>query len=301
MKKRLWVWIAPALLVAAGVGAWFEPTYTVRGLVREERFFEDRPSSWWRHKLLSEEPVDRAEYPRRLRDGGAASIPVLADLLHAPEPEVRWQSAGILGKLGPAARPAAPALAALLTDADLHVRTIAAQSLGEIHPDDDAIVASLASRLKTGDRELVIRPLSGFGAAARDAIPDLIEILTSDSSSHMRWEAARTLGKIGPAAKSAVSALIQATMDHDPLLREHAAEALGDIGPDAAEAVPALVVALEDPETKVRRDAVRSLGQIGPAAKSALPEVEKLLEDREPMVRDAAKTAIRRIDPASSK
>jgi HEAT repeat protein len=134
-----------------------------------------------------------------------------------------------------------------LTDSDLHVRTIAAQSLGEIHPADEAIVAKLILLLATDDREIVIRPLSGFGSAAKAAVPNLIEVLKGDSNSRMRWEAARTLGKIGPAAKPAVSALIQATMDHDALVREHAAEALGDIGPEAAEGIPALIVALEDP------------------------------------------------------
>lgn len=291
----------PLAIAGVATGVWFEPTCTVQGWARGEQFFQGRPSRWWGKKLLSDEPADQAEYPKRLQEGGPASVAVLTELMRAPEAELRWQAAGILGKLGHDAKPAAPTLVSLLSDPDLHVRTVAAQSLGEIHPNDNAVIAGLVSRLGTDDRRLVIRPLSSFKGAAVAAVPGLIAILQNDSDATMRWEAARTLGKIGPGARDALPELMRATKDRDALVREHAAEAIGDIGPEAAEGVPALVVALGDSEAKVRRDAVRSLGQIGPAAKSALPQVEKLLNDPETIVRDAAKTAIRRIDPAKAK
>ena len=114
-------------------------------------------------------------------------------------------------------------------------------------------------------------------------------------SSVPRWEAIRTLGKIGRDSKPAVPMLIDALKDDDELVREHAAEALGDIG--SPEAIPHLTRALEDEAGRVRRDAVSSLGRFGPAAKAALPKAEKLLQDSEPLVREAARAALRRIDP----
>ncbi len=62
----------------------------------------------------------------------------------------------------------------------------------------------------------------------------------------MRRIAAFALGKIGPAAKEAVPALIAALKDEDKDVRVYAASALGHIGPAAKEAVPALEAAARD-------------------------------------------------------
>jgi HEAT repeat protein len=299
MNKRA-ILLGVLVLVVAATAAWFEPSFTARGLILGEPFFQNRSSSWWHKKLLSEEPVDRAEIPKQLREGKSAAFAVLSNLLHSPEPEVRWQSAAILGELGPDAASTAPALASLLDDADPHVRTVAAKALGDIHPDDQSVVDSLVAKLATGDRRLVIRPLSNFKNAAK-AAPALIPILEKDPDATLRWEAARTLGKIHADATNSVPALMRATKDRDALVREHAAEAIGDFGPEGAEGVPALIAALGDPEARVRRDAVRSLGQIGAAAKPALGEVEKLINDPDANVRDAAKKARRLINPGSPK
>jgi HEAT repeat protein len=51
---------------------------------------------------------------------------------------------------------------------------------------------------------------------------------------------------MGPAAKSAVPALIAALDDPDPVVRFPVCIALREIGPDAKEAVPALTKALDD-------------------------------------------------------
>jgi HEAT repeat protein len=124
----------------------------------------------------------------------------------------------------------------------------------------------------------------------------LIAIVGDKSASALtRWEAIRTLGKIGPDAKPAMPVLIASLNDEEEKVREHAAESLGEIGD--ATAVPHLIRMLGDSAARVRRDAVRSLGQFGPAAKSSLPAIEKLLTDKEELVREAAKTALRRIDP----
>src|SRR5204863_8233255 len=137
-----------------------------------------------------------------------------------------------------------------------------AQALGSIKPADPAVIKALIAKLKTRERDQAIRPLSAARAAAKDAVPDLIEIVAdSKLSPATRWEAIRTLGKIGPDSKSAVPTLIEAMKDPDDLVREHAAESLGEIG-DAA-AVPHLARVCDDPAKLVRRDAVRSLGQLG--------------------------------------
>src|SRR5258707_2383531 len=96
MKKR---WIAVGTVAAAllGIGAWFEPSCTVRGYVRGEAFHQNRSTSYWESKLSSDDPMDQAHAPERLRSGDA--FPVLVQLTKSSRPSVRWRAADVLGKL----------------------------------------------------------------------------------------------------------------------------------------------------------------------------------------------------------
>ncbi len=43
-RKKLWLSL---LLAVALLGAWFEPTRCVRGVLQGEPFYDGRPASWW--------------------------------------------------------------------------------------------------------------------------------------------------------------------------------------------------------------------------------------------------------------
>jgi HEAT repeat protein len=58
-------------------------------------------------------------------------------------------------------------------------------------------------------------------------------------------------------------------------MRRSAAEALGKLGPAADSAVPELARLLGDPEAFVRVSAAEALGRLGPAAGAAVPELMK--------------------------
>ena len=284
------------LLVLAGLGAWFEPTCVVRGKVRGEAFFANRPTTYWQRKLESESPIDQDEAPRRLKEGKAAAVPLLIELTRSDSANVRAQALSILARLKEDAHPATDALLALLADSDTYVRQTAARVLGEIHPDDPRVVPALIEKLNGDEKATAIRPLGEYGASAKAAVPRLIELLENDPDPNLRWDAARTLGKIGPDAHAAIPALIKALKSDNGALREHAAEALGDI--HATVAVPDLIAALDDADTRVRRDAIRSLGQFGPVAKPAFEKIEKFRDDEDLFVRQAVAIALRRIDPS---
>lgn len=294
MRKR-WLALGATILLGGGLAAWFEPTCSVRGWARGEPFHDGRSATWWESMLQSPDPIDQAQIPERLTTADA--LPVVESLLGSRRESVRIHALLVLGKMGPAAKPTIPALLRSLDDADRHVRSAAAQSVASVGQDDARVCSALMARLDTEDRDLVIRPLSRFKGQARDAVPMLVKIMNGKHPSVVRWNAARTLGKIGPDAAAAIPDLIAALTDADDHVREHSAEALGDIGPLSTAAVPNLTAMLTDPITLIRRDAVRSLGNIGEASRPAIPEIEKLLKDREEVVRDAAKAALRRIDP----
>lgn len=110
----------------------------------------------------------------------------------------------------------------------------------------------------------------------------------------VRVRGAYGLSRLGPEARSAVPALMEA-MKKDSLVRQNAALALGQIGPSAREAVPALNEALSDPEWAVRRQAALALGKIGPEARTAIPGLQKMSRDPDPLVREAAHKALKQI------
>jgi len=219
-------------------------------------------------------------------------------------PNVRSAAAVGLGKIGPGAKEAVPALsAALAKDTDASVRSAAAWALGRIGPEALQALPALSAALE--DTEEVVRSdaaqaLGHIGPSAKEAVPALSAALAKDTYAGVRSAAAVALGQIGPSAKEAVPALSAAlTKDTEVLVRHDAAQALGQIGPGAKEAGPALSAALaKDTDVMVRSDAVQALGQIGPGAKEAIPALSAALaKDTEVTVRSDAVRALERIGP----
>ena len=292
------------VVIIAVLAVWLGPMGLLVGRLRGESFYQNRPSSSWRQALRDEDPAAQDAARAQLVNGGAASVPVLVELLGqsaGPDwtsAETRWMAAEILGEIGPAASGSADALIAALADKDAHVRAVAASSLPAVNSPAQQAVPALIELYRREPTVVAARALSEYGADAEAAIPVLLDCLANqDLDTELRWNAARTLGKIRERAVKAVPVLVESLQDEATTVREHAAEALGDIGPPAQAAAADLVRVLKDPAPRVRRDAARSLGQIGPAAKSATPAIKELLKDPEAIVRDAAKTALKTLAP----
>jgi hypothetical protein len=89
-----------------------------------------------------------------------------------------------------------------------------------------------------------------------------------DTDEEVRKSATEALGRIGPAARSA---LLSVLGDASARGRAGAVKALAHIELAAAEMVPVLIAALGDTDEEVRKSAAEALGQIGPAAAKAVP------------------------------
>lgn len=286
MKRVALVTVVVGIAV---LGALFEPTRTVPGLVRGEPFFESRAATYWLAELQATDPASRETAYQKLLEADATAIPVLRHLLvHASEAEARWTAAELLGKKKGLARDAASDLLHALDDSDGHVRAVAATAIPEVETPASDAVPALLKHVRSDAAVPVIRALSRYGADAKPSLPELVSILEDKTLDiETRWNAARTIGKMREAGDDAIPVMVAMLKHEDSRIREHAAEALGDIGPPSRPAIDALVAVLGDKDTKVRRDAVRSIGQIG-ADESVIPEVEKLVKDPEAIVRDAA-------------
>ena len=183
----------------------------------------------------------------------------------------------------------------------------AAELLGRIGPEAHQAVPALIEAMKTPDRILcgcAIEALGEIGPDARQAIPAIVERLGDHREAHQTfgyaWEMGSTawiaLGKLGP---DAAVGLIPALKHHDKEVRQQAALALKELGPHAAPALAALVVSLRDPDEEVRQYATYALGGIGSAAKSALPALLKAMKDPSSRVREAVVDALPLIAPKS--
>jgi adenylate cyclase len=91
----------------------------------------------------------------------------------------------------------------------------------------DVTVPKLIDELKGDDpfaRQLAMKRLGWFGAAAAEAVPVLVQALEDDA---LRQQAVEALGKIGPPAKAAVAAL--RALQNEAVIGTYAKEALNDI------------------------------------------------------------------------
>jgi HEAT repeat protein len=231
---------------------------------------------------------------------------------------IRKLTADVLGRIGPHASAAVPALIRTLADRDPDVRRAAKEALGKVDPNwpqapqagsaVPALVQALADRdpdVRWAAEEALgkVDPNWPQAPQAGSAAPALAQAL-ADRDPDVRTEAARTLGRIGPQAGSAVPALIRTLADINWNVRRAAEEALGKVdpnwpqGPQAGSAVPALAQALAGRAPGVRRgEAARTLGRIGPQAGSAVPALAQALADRDPDVRRPAEEALGKVDP----
>ncbi|MBI2823842.1 MAG: HEAT repeat domain-containing protein [Planctomycetia bacterium] len=197
---------------------------------------------------------------------GEKAVPVLVAGLK--DPKQRDPAIRALGRIGPAAQAAVPALAALVSSADLVVVRDAAAALGAIGP------------------------------SASKAVPSITALLGKSDSS-VGYAAAIALGKIGPAAKSAVPQLLKQINAKEPLLTVASVWAVRRLDPGnktvAPAAVPVLTGALASKQEIMRAQAAAALGDLGPAARDAIPALKKLSDDPQAEVRRAATDALAKI------
>jgi HEAT repeat protein len=195
---------------------------------------------------------------------------------------VRLRAAYALGQIVPPTKAAVPRLAELLQDRRREVRCYALHSLGRFGPDAvDAVPAIVASFEDTDNDRWVFHcaaeALGRMGPVAKAAEPVLLEALKStDLNLTLRVEAATALWKISR-HEAALPALLAVLRTGKGDAAYQAAMALLEIGPEARSAMPDLVNALKSADPDVRRAAVKVIGSLGPGA--AAPLARALRQD----------------------
>src|SRR5712692_5757951 len=93
-------------------------------------------------------------------------------------------------------------------------------------------------------REDAAEALRGFGPKAKTAVPKLIELLLKDPEPLVRIAAARALSGIDPDNETVILSLAKGLRDKHGVVARTVARHLARLGPKAKAAVPALVEAL---------------------------------------------------------
>lgn len=206
-------------------------------------------------------------------------------------------AAGELGRLGPAAIDAAPALLKAMSSRSANDKPwwILRGALVAIGPD---AVPMLVERIESGEavvRRTALSVLGELGPGAAGAVRVLVSAL---QDAGVRADAAHALGGIGEAAVEAVPALAEGLKAGDAEFRAACAGALAGIGPKARDASPALRAALADIEPDVRSAAARALGALG--ATDAVAELIALARSDDQDVRSSAIAALGDLGPPAA-
>ena len=263
---------------------------------------------------------DRATLGKAMRSAKATPdvLHTLIEALRDDDRRTRCLSASRLGEFGPAAKEAIPALRTAIKGSDSCLRAEAAAALFAVDTHPKLAIDTLASILQDQDadaRRRAVFHLCESGRAAHDAVPALCLALLKERDHRLRYNLAKTLGKIRSRADICVPALVKTLEDSEWIVRSYAAKALGDFGVEAQKAAPNLMKALKDPEghvrvssaealwrihgkaepslnvliacLKIKREhdyvpdaAAQVLGKMGPSAKDAVPALKEALADK---------------------
>ncbi|WP_282693327.1 PBS lyase [Streptomyces sp. CC208A] len=264
------------------------------------------------------------------RCGDARAVPLLARALEGPG-EVRRELLYAVDGLGPAAAGLAPLLrhrlAAVGLDEDLYDRSspllyaLAAVRGGQALPEVLRVLRGAPEHRREWVREAAARTLASFGPAAREAVPELRELLAARTATLAttaaralwavegdadavvpvleRWlrpgtsgtdrcAAAQALGAIGPAAAGAARALRPGLTSRDLWERVRCAAALWRVAGETDRTLPVLLAAWEE-NRHARVDIAECLAEMGPAAAAAqLPVLTELTRRRRHNAREGA-------------
>lgn len=208
-----------------------------------------------------------------------------------------------LARMGPDARPAAPTLWRYLRNPEARERPAAALALlrietrrqrGDVVFDPRVeVLAVLNGMLRRRQQsEEVLAVLRSLGHDARDAVPEIVELLR-DERVPLRKAAAETLAAIGPDARSAEPALRDRLKDPNREVRVAAVVALSRVRRDDPESLATL---LRICERAPYPEVSRALAGYGARAKAAVPALRRALRHPLYEVHAAAADALKRID-----
>jgi HEAT repeat protein len=301
MRKR-WLISLFIIIVACGALILAFPNALVvpMGFVKQEAFFDGKPTSYWVRALKKEGYLGHAppsgDIGKTLREGGAQAVPVLCQIAENPEADLRMQALVTLDLIGGDVKSEAKAAVPVLTstiqkEEDVTRLLVAGRALGKI---DTPVAAELLSgviREKSAPtrRSVSLDVLLELAPDCKGAIPVAREVFEhKEEDPRLRVRTMKLLWKLGEPLEPLVAGLVEIAKDEKSPAAGQALYVLGDMGPAAESAVPALLKMLESKTLALngqyygppnRWNVVYNLGRIGPNAKAAVPALIAALKN----------------------
>lgn len=196
--------------------------------------------------------------------------------------ESSYQLAAAVGRMGPAAAPAAPILTRWLRDPSTIVQYHAFVALGQVNPRSPISfeASEPIQRLESGSPEVQYATLLAMQQqpALRGAeIPIVNAIVKETPQRGLKCFALETLGFIGAAHAGTLRTILGCVAETDEFVSETGVRALRRMDTNQAELVPVLAEALSSASWKARSQAAEALRQFGPRAKPAVPALTAAL------------------------
>jgi RNA polymerase sigma factor (sigma-70 family) len=267
-----------------------------------------------------------------LGEDGKVAIPRLIEMLTEERPNLptkepdgrpRYQGdpypiylqliASALGRFGPDAKDAVPALIKLYRQGDIYsvtpppmqsplppnstvvtVRMSAVQALGQIGAVTDDVIQIFTDAMadeEDGLPQCAFRALRRIGPKGIAALPELIKKL-NDKYEVVCLSAATTIKEIGPDARAAVPTLVDMLLNNENAKRRtFATYPLSVMGPEPG-VIPALVKAMNDDDEDVRCAAIRAFSTIGLEDDEAVSAIFSALQDESKEVQLSAASVL---------
>jgi hypothetical protein len=204
--------------------------------------------------------AEPAEVPRFMGHPPEYYVAQVAD---SEDSDERAQAVAALASFGPAVAGVVPALIGALADTETLVRVAANRTLGKFGSDAaPALVQALGNDPRSEVRAGTALVLGNSVGTHDGAVAALAAELNGDAALDVRVSAARGLSVGGAESVTALPALVEALEDPAPELAQWAALALGRMGPAAASAVEALERASESANRVVANAASQALRQV---------------------------------------
>jgi len=241
---------------------------------------------------------------------GGAGLGILDELIELLKDEHRdfyWRAAEMIANIGPAAKPAVPALFEVMSRRGVKEWPYkvgkALAAIATVHED---VFQRIAETLEGGDansKEGAGMALIYMEKAATPALPQLIRVTQKAEEKEPRRCAIAALGKIGRDDDDILEALLHAAKDDAWWVRGTAIRALGEIGKKPECVMPAIIDALDDeggnPDWTVRECAVEAIGKFGTDAEKAVPNLVKHLVDEYEDIDFGVVQSLRKIGPGA--
>lgn len=214
-------------------------------------------------------------------------VPMFIEALHADSGSNQHKAIELLRDVGPNAHAALSILRPLLKNETPETRVKAAEAVSRIDPDhsDDAIaclVGELNPELGLGRRKFrhwrqVTAALIKIGPAAKSAVPALLELMGDIENEDIAPQFALAAIRLDPEnAQAAYDAFRAQLQPANPEPDDQWLARVVELGKAAKPLLPNLIAALTSKYDELRSAALETLTVLGPDAKDALPALREM-------------------------